>query len=195
LVAQVPEPTSVSDPPPITGDQTCEVRVMPKSLTIRTALPSDAEPLRAYLAAIVAERLPVLFAREAPPTPERVATMIARNAEDERSCLLLALDGDAILGMLDFSSLARPQQRHVGSFGMSVARSARGRGIGTRLLRALYAFAKEHGYRKLELEVFATNGPAIVLYESHGFVHEGRRRGAVLVGEETVDLLLMGKGV
>ncbi len=168
---------------------------MPKSLTIRTALPSDAEALHAYLTAIVAERLPTLFARETPPTLERVVAMIARHADDERSCLLLAVDGGAVVGMLDFSGHARPQQHHVGSFGMSVAHSARGRGIGTRLLRALYVFAEEHGYRKLELEVFATNGPAIVLYESHGFVHEGRRRGAVMVGEETVDLLLMGKGI
>ena len=168
---------------------------MHDSVTIRTALPSDAEALTAYIAAVVAERLPVLFAREVPPTPERVAAMIARNADDERSALFVAVENGTILGMLDFSPLARPQQHHVGSFGMSVARSARGRGIGTRLLRALYAFAKEHGYRKLELEVFATNGPAIVLYESHGFVHEGRCRGAVMVGEEAVDLLLMGKGV
>jgi RimJ/RimL family protein N-acetyltransferase len=168
---------------------------MPISLTIRTALPFDAEALHAYLTAIVAERLPVLFGRDAPPTLEQVAAMIARNADDERSALFVAVENGAILGMLDFSGHTRPQQRHVGSFGMSVARSARGRGVGTRLLRALYAFAKEHDYRKLELEVFATNGPAIVLYESHGFVHEGRRRGAVMVGEETVDLLLMGKGI
>ena len=168
---------------------------MHDNVTIRTALPSDADALTAYLAAIVAERLPVLFVRDRPPTVEQVATMIVRHADDDRSCLLLALDGDAVVGMLDFSGHPRAQQRHVGSFGMSVARAARGRGIGTRLLRALYAFAKEHGYRKLELEVFATNGPAIVLYESEDFAHEGRRRGAVMVGDAAVDLLLMGKAI
>jgi RimJ/RimL family protein N-acetyltransferase len=168
---------------------------MPTSLTIRTALPSDADALHAYLTAIVAERLPVLFVRDAPPTPEQVAKIIARHADDERSCLLLALERGVVVGMLDFSPRARPQQRHVGTFGMSVARAARGRGIGKRLLRALYEFAQEHGYQKLEIEVFATNGPAIVLYESEDFAHEGRRRGAVMVGEEAVDLLMMGKGI
>jgi RimJ/RimL family protein N-acetyltransferase len=168
---------------------------MHDSLTIRTALPSDADALTAYVAAIVAERLPTLFAREQPPTQEQVAKMIARHAGDERACLLLALDGEAIVGMLDFSGPTRAQQRHVGSFGMSVARGARGRGVGTQLLRALFDFAKAQGYRKLEIEVFATNGPAIVLYESKGFVHEGRRRGAVMVGEEAVDLLMMGRAI
>ena len=168
---------------------------MPTSLTIRTALPSDVDALHAYLTAIVAEQLPMLFKRDAPPTLEQVAKMIARHAEDERSCLLLALERGAVIGMLDFSGHARAQQRHVGSFGMSVARTARGRGIGKRLMRALYEFAQAHGYRKLELEVFATNGPAIVLYESEDFAHEGRRRGAVMVGEEAVDLLMMGKAI
>ena len=116
---------------------------MPTSLTIRTALPSDAEALTAYIAAIVAERLPVLFARAAPPALEQVARMIVRNADDERSALFVAVESGGVIGMLDFSPLARPQQRHVGSFGMSVAHSARGRGIGTQLLRALYAFAKD----------------------------------------------------
>jgi RimJ/RimL family protein N-acetyltransferase len=168
---------------------------MPDSLTIRPAQASDAEALTAYIAAIVAERLPVLFARDNPPTVEQVAAMIARHAEDERSCLLLACDGDAVVGMLDFSSHARPQQRHVGSFGMSVARSARGRGTGSRLVRALIAFAAAHGYRRIELEVFATNTAAIALYEREGFAHEGRRRGAVMVGEEAVDMLMMGRGI
>jgi RimJ/RimL family protein N-acetyltransferase len=168
---------------------------MRDALTIRPALPSDAEALTAYIAAIVAERLPVLFVRDKPPSVEQVAAMIARHAEDARSCLLLACDGDAVIGMLDFSSSARPQQRHVGAFGMSVAHAARGRGVGTRLVRALIAFAAAHGYRRIELEVFATNTSAIRLYEREGFAHEGRRRGAVMVGGEAVDLLMMGRGV
>ena len=168
---------------------------MHDDLTIRTALPSDTEALTAFVAAIGAEHLPTLFARQAPPSQEQVAKMIARHAEDERACLLLALDGDVIVGMLDFSGHAHPQRRHVGSFGMSVARQARGRGVGTQLLRALFDFAKAQDYRKLEIEVFATNGPAIVLYESKGFVHEGSRRGAVMVGEEAVNLLMMGRGI
>ncbi len=168
---------------------------MPGSIVIRPARPSDAAALAATIAAIVAERLPVLFAREKPPAAEQVAAMIARHAEDARSCLLLACDGDAVIGMLDFSSLARSQQRHVGSFGMSVARAARGRGVGTRLMGALLAFAAGHGYRRIELEVFATNTAAIRLYEREGFAHEGRRPGAVMVGDEAVDVLMMGRGI
>jgi RimJ/RimL family protein N-acetyltransferase len=165
------------------------------TVTIRPVRTLDLEPLHTYLAAIADERLPVLFARATPPTAEQVATMIARHADAERDCLLLAVVDDGVAGMLDFSGHARPQQRHVGSFGMSVARERRGRGIGARLVRALLAFAAAHGYRRLELEVFATNTSAIALYEREGFAHEGRRRGAVMVGEAAVDLLMMGRGI
>ena len=112
--------------------------------------------------------------------------MIARHADDERSCLLLALDGDAVVGMLDFSGHARAQQRHVGSFGMSVARAAAGAAsaracCGAVRLRkgARLPAARARGVRDRRT--------AIVLYESQGSVHDGRRRGAVMVGEETVD--------
>jgi RimJ/RimL family protein N-acetyltransferase len=51
-----------------------------------------------------------------------------------------------------------------------------------------------HDYRRLELEVFAINTAAIRLYEREGFVHEGRRRGAVIIGDEAVDMVMMGRG-
>jgi hypothetical protein len=59
-------------------------RAMLDTLTIRPVLPLDQEPLAAYLAAIAAERLPVLFARATPPTAERVAALHTRNLTDER---------------------------------------------------------------------------------------------------------------
>ena len=80
-------------------------------------------------------------------------------------------------------------------FGMSVRHDRRGRGVGTRLLRTLYGFALGRGYRRLELDVFSNNKGAIGLYEREGFLHEGRRRGAVMVGEAEVDLLMMAKRI
>lgn len=45
--------------------------------------------------------------------------------------------------------------------------------------------------RRIELYVYATNALAIRLYERHGFITEGRRRGAVRAGDRFVDDLLM----
>jgi len=52
---------------------------------------------------------------------------------------------------------------------IAVAPSAQGRGVGTRLLRALTAQAARGGARSLLLEVRADNAAAIALYEREGF--------------------------
>jgi putative acetyltransferase len=52
-----------------------------------------------------------------------------------------------------------------------------GRGIGTRLLRAILDTADNWlDLRRNELTVFVDNAPAIALYERHGFAVEGTLR-------------------
>jgi RimJ/RimL family protein N-acetyltransferase len=166
-----------------------------EAVTIRGAEDADVDALHAYLVAIAAERLPVLFARSDLPARERVAGRIARNANDARYLLLLAVDRDGVAGMLDFVGNPAAQQLHVGGFGMSVRRECRGQGIGRHLIHALLTWTRPRGYRRIELEVFSNNPDAIRLYEREGFVHEGRRRGAVMVGDTAVDLVMMARAV
>lgn len=52
-----------------------------------------------------------------------------------------------------------------------------GRGISTRLLRAILDTADNWlDLRRIELTVFVDNAPAIALYERHGFAVEGTLR-------------------
>jgi len=52
---------------------------------------------------------------------------------------------------------------------LAVAASARGQGVGTLLLHAVFEFAREHGYRSVRLDVVDTNPDARRLYERLGF--------------------------
>lgn len=52
---------------------------------------------------------------------------------------------------------------------------ARGRGVGAALLDALLGWAADAGAREVFLDVRPSNGSAIALYESRGFVEIGRR--------------------
>ena len=52
---------------------------------------------------------------------------------------------------------------------IAVVPSARGRGIGSTLLEALLARAREDGHRAISLSVDKLNEGAIHLYEQHGF--------------------------
>jgi ribosomal protein S18 acetylase RimI-like enzyme len=80
---------------------------------------------------------------------------------------------------------------------MGVMNGYRRRGIGTRLLAAAIKKPQANGLTRIELEVYATNQGAIVLYERFGFVREGVRRRARYVDgiwDDFVMMTLFGKG-
>jgi ribosomal-protein-alanine N-acetyltransferase len=72
---------------------------------------------------------------------------------------------------------------------IAVAPSAQGRGVGTRLLRALTERAARSGARSLLLEVRADNAPAVALYQREGFERISVRRRYYQPGD--VDALVM----
>jgi putative acetyltransferase len=62
-----------------------------------------------------------------------------------------------------------------GEIGMTVAASARRRGVGAGLMLTAIDWARSHHLHKLTLDVFPHNTAAIALYERFGFIEEGRR--------------------
>jgi RimJ/RimL family protein N-acetyltransferase len=158
---------------------------------IREAAEADADALHRYMEGIVSERLPVLYDRPKPPSIEEEREFVRAIREVPGSVLLVATQGQEVIGVLDFHREKRPQAAHGGQFGMSVASGYRGQGVGTALLAMLIARAPSAGISRLELQVFENNHGAIRLYERVGFQHEGRRRRAAIVGGVKIDLLLM----
>ena len=60
---------------------------------------------------------------------------------------------------------------------IAVRPDARGRGVGTELLRECILRSARAGVDRIHLEVRAGNGPAIRMYEREGFSFQGIRRG------------------
>ncbi|MFF1375536.1 GNAT family N-acetyltransferase [Streptomyces sp. NPDC058308] len=77
--------------------------------------------------------------------------------------------------------------------GFVVAEEVRGRGIGTRLIRAAMDEARRQGARRITLRVLGHNTPARKLYEAEGFVIEGVLPGEFLLDGAYVDDVLMGR--
>lgn len=98
---------------------------------------------------------------------------------------LVDLDGEAVIGYAGLSDY--PEEAWVQT--LAVAPSAQGRGLGSRLLRALLVEADRRGQRITRLEVRSDNAPAQRLYERHGFIRTGVRRGYYQPGG--VDAVLM----
>jgi ribosomal protein S18 acetylase RimI-like enzyme len=60
---------------------------------------------------------------------------------------------------------------------IAVHPSVRRSGMARDLLRAVIDHARQSGCARIELEVAASNEPALALYGAHGFEQVGRRRG------------------
>lgn len=158
---------------------------------IREVTPGDAEALVAHVEAMVAENTGTITLRKA-PTLEQEREFIAKNAAAERAIVMVAMDGARVVGMLDLQAGERETNRHVGRFGMSVAKEWRGKAVGRALLEAAIAKTREWpGFCRIELEVFPHNAAAIALYTSLGFVLEARKAKAVMMHDAPEDLLTM----
>ncbi len=94
-----------------------------------------------------------------------------------------ANDGGAVLGYqsLDLYSSILPSMSHVAGIGTFISARARGLGIGKALWTANKAFAISAGYRKIVIQVRASNAPALAFYRSLGFAECGRLREQVCI--------------
>ena len=88
------------------------------------------------------------------------------------------------------------KQRHVAHIGIYIHDAYQKQGIGRALLEALLNIADNFlGLIRVELEVYADNTGAISLYESLGFVAEGRKKKARFRNGQYVDILFMARGL
>jgi len=125
------------------------------------------------LDAVARERRYLPFV-QAPPfesTREFVLSNIANHVPQ-----FLALSINDVIGWCDISPIRLEGFTHCGTLGMGVRKDFRRLGIGTRLLERTMVEARVKGMERIELEVFASNTPAIKLYQKAGFVTEGVKK-------------------
>jgi ribosomal protein S18 acetylase RimI-like enzyme len=104
---------------------------------------------------------------------------------------IVAVEGETVIGWCDIVPNRGEGFTHCGRLGMGVLQGHRGKGIGTRLMEDAILAAKEFGLERVELEVYASNVPAVNLYEKRGFVHEGVKKKARKLDGKYDDVLLM----
>ena len=90
---------------------------------------------------------------------------------------LVAEVNKRVVGAITLNQYRKPRMAHAATLGMAVHPDYWGRGIGNRLLEAIIDLADNWlNLRRIELDVYSDNAPAIHLYEKFGFVLEGRKR-------------------
>lgn len=114
------------------------------------------------------------------------------NPPEERTGIVAVLEG-RIIGSADIFQ-HKGRRRHVGELGMSVHDDFHRRGIGSALTAALVDAADNWlDLKRLELNVYVDNEPAIRLYRKFGFEVEGTCRGYAFRDGQHVDSFFMAR--
>lgn len=161
---------------------------------IRPITLDDIEGYRACLDRVARERIHIAFT-EAPSADQAkffVASMIERDMP-----FYVADDDGSVVGWCDIyvapPNPARPGFDHGGALGMGLDQEYRRQGLGDALLAAALAHAGRIGLERVELQVYATNQPAIALYRKFGFETEGVKRRARKLDGRYDDIIQMAR--
>jgi L-amino acid N-acyltransferase YncA len=143
-------------------------------ITVRTAEARDGDAIAAIYNQGIEERQATFQTR-----PHDAGDFLERIA-GERPFLVAEMSGELVgwAAVLPYSDPA-PYYSGVGEATMYVARSARRKGVGSRLLSELARAAKRAGFYKLTGKIFTSNAPSIELITGLGFREVGvhRRHG------------------
>ncbi len=139
-------------------------------ITYRKAAPADAARLLEYLKTIGGESDNLTFGAEGIPfTVEQEERFLASQANSSHTMILLALDGEEIVGNATIDGNVKPRFRHRRNLAISVRKDHWGRGIGSGLMERLIAFARDTGAEVVSLQVRSDNERAKALYRKFGF--------------------------
>ena len=99
-------------------------------------------------------------------------------AKKDNSVFLMASFGDTPVASLILSGGPKQKERHVGTLGVGVHSSVRGKGVGTAIMQATIDWARTNPVLEMiKLGVYASNTRAVELYKRLGFVQHGMLPG------------------
>jgi RimJ/RimL family protein N-acetyltransferase len=173
LRSRVVLPHEFSHPRRVARAAMPEVAV-PPGVIVRPARPRDARSHVALWTAVAAEGQWLTMDRFDHTVAEY--HRLFQDAVTNDVARFAAAAGDDVVGSIRIARIDHGAHRHVASFTMAVALPWRGKGIGAALLHEALTWARTSGVEKVMLDVYASNLPAIALYQRFGFSEEGRLR-------------------
>jgi RimJ/RimL family protein N-acetyltransferase len=127
-------------------------------------------------------------------TPAREREFIREHEHQAHSILLCAERGSELVALAGARQAPYRRYAHQAEIGITVFKSNWGLGLGRLMMQYLVDWSRVEGLRKLALRVFQDNHRAISLYQSLGFVEEGRLREDVLRADGRYsDTIIMGR--
>jgi len=163
-------------------------------MVVRPASPDDSSAVIDTVRSNAMERSYVLMEHYGKDVASEKAYIAGMNSSKE---LLVVADVDnevvGCLAALQADGGRRPETAHTAKVGLHIREQFRGVGIGPYLLEYCIAWGRDHGFKKLEANIFTTNQRSLNLFKKSGFVEEGVRQNRIHVGGMFISEVLMGK--
>jgi len=164
-----------------------------RTLLVDHAVPADAAQIVAYVEQASGESDFLSFgAGEFGISVDDEVNFIASLGAGRSGFMLKGVLAGQVVSTCVVTRPARPRLRHIGEFGISVAKSHWGLGVGKAMCRAMLDVAREAGITKVNLEVREDNAGAIRVYESVGFQREGITPRGIKLGDKYFANIIMG---
>lgn len=163
-------------------------------ITLRPARPDDAAAIIAAVRSSSRERSYVLM--EVYGKDAATQRGYIERLDREHNLFLVATVNEQIVGilaLLDFLVCSTPEPCL--SVGVHIVGDWRGQGIGSAMLRYATRWAKQHGYRRLEADIFTTNERSVHVFNKAGFQEVTSRRRSVQVGVQQINEVIMAKSL
>ena len=163
-------------------------------VTLRPARPDDAAAIIAAVRSTAQERSYVLM--EVYGKDAATQRAYIEHLDREHNLFLVATVNEQLVGilaLLDFLLCSTPEPALC--VGIHLDRAWRSHGIGSAMLRYAVRWAKEHGYRRLEADIFTTNERSVHLFSKAGFREVACRRRSVQVGVQKISEVILAKSL
>ena len=146
-----------------------------KDCIIRNATAEDAAEMTSFFVAALGETDYLLsYPEEHLSSEDSEREYLKTTSESNNEIELLAVVDGKIIARAGIRALgSRYKIRHRSELGITVSKNYWGQGIGSNLMNACIACARQAGYTQLELDVVSDNERAISLYKKLGFMEYG----------------------
>ena len=162
------------------------------NIIYRKAKSTDASALLLHISIVGGETDNLSFGSDTfNISPEREAKFIDRFARSNNDLMLVALDGDKVVGNAIVERNRVKRYNHRAEISITVLRDYWGQGIGSRLMEMMIDFAKSVKIESLYLEVRKDNERAISLYKKYGFEEIGEYKGYFKINNSYYDAIFM----
>ena len=144
-----------------------------RKVVLRTPKWEDLDDFLELINSLVEERADILRTERVSKEEEIdfLSKVLSRLEKDEMFYLVAEVDGKVVA--VSEISKRGGYEKHVGVIGIAIRNGFKDLGIGTEIMKALVEQAQKMGLKVLTLSAFATNKPAIHVYEKVGFVQTG----------------------